>query len=109
MRYLNVVLILGNDWVLTHAHHPGRVGQRVGAVALRPDRLGDLGILNVFVVDRRLSGKDVMIVVDVVVVVVLNGRHYEIVAMMAAGVDSRIEFFGYHVAAVGREATTRAA
>ena len=50
-----------------------------------------------------MSGKDV--IVDVVVV--LNGRHFEIVALMATGVDSRIEFFRYHVAAVERKAKKR--
>ena len=86
-----VLLILGNDGVLQH--HPGRVG--VGVVGVHvghAHRLGDLRILNVFVVDDDAARREEMIVV----VVVIDGRHFEIVALMTTGVNGA-ESLGYDV------------
>ena len=94
MRDLDVILIFGNDRILLH---PGRLDVRIGVSGIsHSHRFSDLGILNVFVVERKMSWKDVFIdIVDVVV----DERHMEIEAMAAS--VRRVESFRYNVTAVG--------
>ena len=89
MSDLNVFLILGNDGVLMKPRQTV-AGVDVG-IYLRPHGLGDLRILNVFVIDDGVGRLKI----------VIYGRHFEIVVLMATGVGGT-ESFRYHVGINGR-------
>ena len=86
MSDLDILLIFRNDGVLLHYR---RLNVSVSAFS-HSHWFSDLGILNVFVVDRRVSGEDMIVyVVDVVV----DGRHFKIVGMSIC--VRRVNFLRY--------------
>ena len=91
---MDILLIFGNNGVLKDHSGGVSMGNYVG------DSYGlhDLRVLNVFVVHCAEGRENVIVVV--VVDVVVDGRHFEVVALMSIGVGSS-QSLGYDVS-VGR-------